>query len=586
MAFQTPKTVEQVLKEIHARKYLMPAIQREFVWGPDQIIRLFDSLLRGYPLGSFLFWEVEPATAQEYVFYDFLNDYHEHASPYAEKTRVPTGDGTTAVLDGQQRLTSLNIGLYGSHARRKRYGRQGGANSYPVKKLYLNLVDDPTDEELGLKYDLRFLTTDEAKSEAGGPNKWFRVGQVLELGDSGPSIMNELVKRSIPDQSAGFQRLYDLYRAIREDRPLNYYLVEDQDPNKVLEIFVRVNSGGEPLSYSDLLLSMATNQWSSDPGAREEVRSLVTELNSRQFNFSKDVVLKTALMIADVDLQFRVSNFTRANMMKVESKWTDIRKALLVAADFLKQAGFSERTLTAASVLIPVAYYLHKRSASDSYLDSTTDAHDRQVLQRWVTRSLVKRGIWGSGLDTLLGRIRDVIRENEAKEFPASSVETEMALLGKPLSFDETEIDDLLQLKYNGYRTFPVLAILYPGLDLSRTFHEDHIFPKSRFTKKKLAAAGISAVEVDEYLDAYDRLPNLQLLTGTANIQKQDSLPAEWIETAFTSEEKRLTYLDENDLDELPLDLKDFLKFYDGRKTRVRDRLIRALGATSTADGE
>ena len=107
----------------------------------------------------------------------------------------------------------------------------------------------------------------------------------------------------------------------------------------MLEIFVRVNSGGQPLSYSDLLLSMATNQWSSEPGAREEVRSLVTELNSRQFDFSKDIVLKTALMIAEVDLQFRVSNFTKTNMAAVEYRWEDIRTALILATELLKQAG-------------------------------------------------------------------------------------------------------------------------------------------------------------------------------------------------------------------------------------------------------
>lgn len=583
MAFQTPKTVEQVLKDIHARKYLMPAIQREFVWGTDQIVRLFDSLLRGYPLGSFLFWDVEPATAQDYVFYDFLTDYHELSSPYAEKKRVPTGEGTTAVLDGQQRLTSLNIGLYGSHAERKRYARQGRSSSYPVRKLYLNLVDDAPDEELGLKYDLKFLTVEEARRANGQPDKWFRVGQVLELDNSGPSIMAELEKREIPNQTGAFQRLYDLYEAIRVIKPLNYYIVEDQDANKVLEIFVRVNSGGEPLSYSDLLLSMATNQWSSEPGAREEVRSLVTELNSRQFNFSKDFVLKTALMIAGVDLRFRVSNFTQKNMSEVEGKWDEIRKALMLSADLLKQAGFSERTLTAANVAIPVAYYLHQRGASDSYLDSTSDARDREALRGWVTRSLVKRGVWGSAVDTLLARIRDVIDSKGGNGFPVDALEAEMAAMGKGLTFDEAEVDELLRLKYNGQRTFAALALLYPGLDLSKTFHEDHIFPKSRFTRKKLAAAGVPVDKIDDCLDAYDLLPNLQLLAGTANIEKQATSPREWISTAFPTDERRRTYLDENDLSGLPLDIDDFLEFHAGRKARMRQRLVKALGGITIA---
>lgn len=577
MAFQTPKTVEQVLKEIHARKYLMPAIQREFVWDTDQIVLLFDSLLRGYPLGSFLFWDVQPSTAQDYVFYDFLTDYHERTSPYAEKKKVPAGEGITAVLDGQQRLTSLNIGLYGSHAERKRYARQGATNSYPAKRLHLNLVDDPPDEELGLKYFLKFLTTEEAKAAPGEPDKWLRVGSVLDLDDAGPSIMEELDRRNVPNQTDGFKRLYALYNAIRVMQPLNYYLVEDQDPNKVLEIFVRVNSGGQPLSYSDLLLSMATNQWSSEPGAREEVRSLVTELNSRQFDFSKDVVLKTALMIADVDLQFRVSNFTKVNMATVENKWPAIRNALILGAELLKQAGFSGRTLSASSVLVPIAYYLHKRGASDSYLDSTSDAPDRETLIRWVTRSLVKRGIWGSGLDTLLARIRDAIKSNDTSEFPVAAIEAEMTLLGKPLAFDDAEIDDLLRLKYSGQRTFTVLTILYPGLDLSKSFHEDHIFPKSRFTKKKLAAAGVPTEQIDDFLSSYDLLPNLQLLAGTANVEKQAAVPEEWVKSAFTTAEKRSTYLSENDLDDLPLQLIDFLTFYRGRKERVRQRLVKAM---------
>jgi uncharacterized protein with ParB-like and HNH nuclease domain len=111
MAFQTPRSIEEMLTAIHKREYLMPAIQREFVWSTDQIVRLFDSLMRGYPVGSLLLWQVEPTTSQSYTFYEFLTNFHERDNPYADKATVPSGYGTTAVLDGQQRLTSLNIAL-------------------------------------------------------------------------------------------------------------------------------------------------------------------------------------------------------------------------------------------------------------------------------------------------------------------------------------------------------------------------------------------------------------------------------------------------------------------------------------------
>lgn len=581
MSFQTPRSVEEMLTAIHRRDYLMPAIQREFVWGTDQIVRLFDSLMRGYPVGSFLLWDVQPETAQSYTFYEFLTHFHERDNPYAGKATVTSGSGTIAVLDGQQRLTSLNIALYGSFAEKRKYAWWNSPDAFPVKRLYLNLTEDPADEELGLRYDLRFLTEKEAAPHEEEEHKWFRVGTVLDLANSGPAIMKELAERRIVNSADAFQRLYDLYEAVRVLKPMNYFLVTDQDPDKVLEIFVRINSGGTTLSYSDLLLSMATNQW-KELDAREEVRSLVSELNSnagRQFSFSKDLVLKTALTVAGIDVRFKVANFTQPNMARVEEQWPRIEGALLRAASLLQQFGYNERNLTANSVIIPIAYYLYLRDAGDSYLDSSADASDRLALQRWVTRSLIKRGIWGSGLDTTLTRLRETLAANGGSGFPVVEVEATMARVGKSLTFDAAEIDELLNLKYAGQRTFAVLSVLYPGLDLGKKFHEDHIFPKSLFTRKKLVAAGVPADKVDDFLGAFNLLPNLQLLAGTANIEKQDALPAVWAAKAFPNEEKRATYFDENDLDGLPLDLVDFLSFYEQRKARVRSRLLAALGA-------
>lgn len=585
MAFQTPVTVQDILTGIHEKKYLLPAIQREFVWDQNQIRRLVDSLLRGYPIGSFLLWTVEPSTANQYTFYDFLTEYHERDHPYATKAVVPSGQPTTAILDGQQRLTSLNIAIYGSHAEKKKYAWWNSPDAFPKKRLYLNLLDEPDHEELGLSYDLRFLTEDEAKPEAEQPAKWFRVGDVLGL-DAGPKMLQHLKDRRIDLNDVGaHQRLYDLYEAIRVNKPINYYLEASQDADKVLDIFVRVNSGGTTLSYSDLLLSMATNQW-QQRDAREEVRALVQELNSggsREFDFSKDVVLKTALMIAGVDLRFRVSNFTQANMDKVEATWDLTRASLLRAATLLNRFGLSTRSLTAHSVVIPLAYFLASKGHDDGYLDSSSTGPDRAALQVWVNRSLMKRGIWGSGLDTTLTRIRQAIDSQGGKGFPVEAVQKEMASIGKSLEFAATEVDELLEVKYGGQRTFPVLAMLYPGLDLSKTFHEDHVFPRSRFTPKRIRDAGVPAEQVDMFRDAVDRLPNLQLLGGTANIEKQAALPATWLLTAYPGAEQRQTYIAENDLGVMPEEIADFMTFYEARKGLLRARLLKALGVTETA---
>lgn len=107
MSFQTPLTINEVISKIHSKKYLLPSIQREFVWDTNQIMMLFDSLMRDYPINAFLFWEVEKENLNEFMFYEFLRDYHQVKNFHNEKADLKGNESIIAVLDGQQRLTSL-----------------------------------------------------------------------------------------------------------------------------------------------------------------------------------------------------------------------------------------------------------------------------------------------------------------------------------------------------------------------------------------------------------------------------------------------------------------------------------------------
>jgi hypothetical protein len=583
MSFQTPVSVATVLDRIHNRSYVLPAIQREFVWSVDQIRRLFDSLMRGYPIGSFLFWQVSDTVATRFRFYDFLADYHERNHPYAAPLTVPAGQGVTAILDGQQRLTSLNVGLYGSHAERQPRKWASNPDAYPKKRLYLDLTAlEPSDDELGITYGLRFLTETEARPGEGRPDKWYRVADIMALPDSGPAMHAEIQRRGLATDPDAFAILYSLYKAVRETPTINFYLEEDQDPDKVLDIFVRVNSAGTPLSYSDLLLSMATNQW-SELDAREEVRSLVAELNGERFEFTKDLVLKAGLVLLDIsDVAFKVSNFTQQNMALMEKRWVELRSSMLAARNLLANFGFAAQTLAANSVLTPLAYYFHHRGLDDTYVKASAHAKDREAVRSWVTRSLMKRGIWGSGLDTLLSRLREVLRQSDGS-FPTLQLEAAMTTLGKSLRFDDAEIDELLDSRYGRPRTFATLAMLYPGLDLTQAFHIDHVFPRSRFTKTRLIRAGVSPERVDEFIAAVDTLPNLQLLPGIPNVEKQATLPHDWLfGPHFVSPEARDAYTERNDLAELPTDIADFLDFHSARRHRMAERLRGILGVATS----
>jgi len=232
-----------------------------------------------------------------------------------------------------------------------------------------------------MDYGFRFLTDAEVQPSPGELDRWFKVADILHLADSGPSMNREVQRRDLADHPDAFQTLYELFKSVRETPSINFYLEKNEDPDKVLDIFVRVNSAGTPLSYSDLLMSMATNQWTG-LDARQEVRSLVSDLNGEQFNFTKDLVLKAGLVLIDVsDVGFKVSNFTQQNTALMEKRWPELRSALLSAGSLLRSFGFTAQTLAANSVLIPIAYYVHSRGAGDSYLTGQLPHRFRPCLR-------------------------------------------------------------------------------------------------------------------------------------------------------------------------------------------------------------
>ena len=112
--YQQGGTIKKVLDNIASNKYVLPAIQREFVWSPEQICKLFDSVMQGYPFGEFLFWRIQPERSADYRYYGFVREYHQRDNPHCPDLGPLPNQEIIVVLDGQQRMTAFNIGLRGS----------------------------------------------------------------------------------------------------------------------------------------------------------------------------------------------------------------------------------------------------------------------------------------------------------------------------------------------------------------------------------------------------------------------------------------------------------------------------------------
>lgn len=139
--FQNPITIKEAVDKIHSRQYLLPAIQRKFTWTSNQIEMLFDSILRGYPINSFMFWKISASEIKSgYKFYEFITEYREFFAENNKDIDTKAVPDFEAVIDGQQRLTSLYIGLRGSYAyKMPRKWWKNTEECLPTRKLYLNL---------------------------------------------------------------------------------------------------------------------------------------------------------------------------------------------------------------------------------------------------------------------------------------------------------------------------------------------------------------------------------------------------------------------------------------------------------------
>ena len=581
MAFQTPITIREALDHIHNNRYMLPAIQREFVWWPHQIEKLFDSLMRGYPIGSFLFWRVDPDTAKNYSFYQFITDYDER-KPHNLSYRAPaTVHGMKAVLDGQQRLTALNVGLHGSGRWKLPRLWWNNPHAFPERRLYLNLLAPQVEDEEELSYKFSLLPENEANNAnlLNDHEHWYRVGDILDVKEA-EDLIDVVHDLCLAGTKEPHKMLNRLHQVVHRNGIVSAYEETDQNPERVLNIFVRTNSGGTPLSYSDMLLSMVVAQW-DEVDARKEIHALVDEIQNigMGFSFNHDFVLKACLMLGDSNsVRFNVENFNKSKIGTLQGQWDRIRSTIRGTVELASSLGYSGQSLTSANALLPIAYFLHHRQ-------TPLGTRDREAIRNWLIRSLLKRGIWSSGVDSLLVAIRRAIRESSCHDgFPTRMIEKAMPS-GRRLTFDKEEIQDLADATYDG-RAYSILFLLYNFVDVAMNrFHIDHVFPRALMTPAYLKKAGVNGEKLPKYGERVNRLANLQLLEGSTNTSKGAKPPADWLREHY-SEDKRLHHCDMHDLGEVPSDIVGFLDFYDARRNRIVDRLRHLLASDATENGD
>ncbi|MCQ2882932.1 DUF262 domain-containing HNH endonuclease family protein [Helicobacter pylori] len=551
------KSIKEVVDELNVR-YFLPDIQREYVWlqkaDEKKIEQLFDSILRGYPISSFLFWKLpkediaksneQDSDKLNFQLYQFITNYDER-KPHNEKIRIEQirRDDLYIVLDGQQRLTSLYIGLKGTRTLKKKRTK-----NYEEKRLYLNLKHQPNMDNPEDNYQFEFHAK---KPENDKKHWWFKVGDILEL----KSVINYAREHELGGEESAL--LENLKNAFCTEKLISFFEETEKNLNKVLNIFIRVNSGGVKLSYSDLLMSILTASFSSD--IREKMNKLVDALKDKGFsNMGKDQVLKTCLLLIGKDTTFELKNFNKKNIKEIEENWEKITNSIYDATKLLENFGYAGY-LGSAYILSSLAYFY--------FLNSKMNEKDKEQALIFVRNAQIT-SYFTPSTDTKSNNIANSMKDTQTFERFNHNLAKHQTC---PLKITNDAIEEMMCSSSHA-QVFPILQILYPHLKYkTTTFHIDHIYPKSKFKKEN------KKLDKDFY-DCGNHLYNLQLLEGQENSAKKDKDPEVWLKEEYKDERaieeyKRKNYIDPT----LKLEWENIKEFREKREEAIIKTLKEVL---------
>jgi len=472
--------------------FWLPNIQRPFVWTEEQICRLFDSILREYPISTLLVWKTRNAVRCR----KFIDNYHQDIK--LSKFEVPTNEKRKClVLDGQQRLQSLFIALKGSFEKRELYfdvfsGEIAAPDDVKFKFAFL---DGPIEFPWIRFKDLVFGTAD------------VYVATEALLAKAAQTVTAE--ERSKISRHVGL-----VFKTFHSDDGISYQELDSiENPelyreDDVVEVFIRANSGGTKLGKSDLLFSLLTASWDE---AGSQMEDLLEDLNHHGFAFTRDFVLKTCLTLLDQGARYEVPKFRKPEVRaEIEKKWDDIAGAIRDVFDFVRGKTFirCDKAIPSYLVLIPLVYTRYH------FPEAWKHAHN---VDEFLLRSLLT-GAFSGTPDQIIDDCVEKLRQ--LKSFDANELFGVIRSKGRSLELTE---DKFWHMGYDSDNVHLLFNLWYREFNYTPSFEDnfpqvDHVFPQSLLKAVKTKNPNTGRNDVQLYpLATRNQLGNCMLLTQQEN---------------------------------------------------------------------
>ncbi len=555
-------TIYEALENIKNGKYVMPAFQRQYVWSMEQIEKLWDSILLGYPIATFLFWHVDDDNVSwDTYFCNFLSEVTFDSRKQAdsvnyELSSINVNLTDTAVLDGQQRLTSLFLSLYGQAYIRQKHARKKIAGGTVVKLLIeLNKNRLAVDEEEynSKKFDIRFAERIGKLS----PTQ-FEVKNILDPQFREDSTREQAIEKAIvnvPPESKEYARgiLNQLYRKIFVEKLIRYTKIKDMKQDDALEMFVRFNSGGKALKKHEITMSILEAYW---PSAKTEFGKV---LEGPYAGFGTDFIVRAALMLYGDVVK---SNINKQIAEDLKNHWQEFKKALRNLETVLKSMKIEvSRFANSWNVLLPIIYFIYYNPEYEKNLEGIRAYLVRAVLFTYFQ----------SGTTSKLQQMKSSINSYNY-EITVDMMENQIS----DLRVTDGKIDDILNAEKGSRVAGEVLYFL--GLDWinkNYKYEQDHLHPDERFNRTN--PVSVPMEEWNKWRSNRNRLPNLHLLEGRQNASKNDMRLVDYYND-MNDEQKAVFRKEALIPDGVSLELEHFGEFYEKRKALLMDKIRQLLG--------
>ncbi len=540
----------------------LPNIQRPFVWGEDQIARLFDSIMREYPISTLLVWKTKEAVKHR----RFIDNYHRDIK--LTDFYVPENNRSKMmVLDGQQRLQSLFIGLKGSYS---------GVD----RELYFDVLSG----EKVAPEDIRYRFAFHEKAKVVWP--WVRFKDIVVVHNKLDMQIAQDIERlaTQPLTNDDKEKVHtNIARARQEfvhDDNITYQELDGIDNpdtyhvDDIVEIFIRANSGGTKLGKSDLLFSLLIASWEDADG---ELEGLLETLNQGGFEYDRDFVLKCCLTVLGKGARYEVGKFRDGTTKEeIVNNWDSIATAIKAVRDFVVTKTYirSDKALPSYLALIPLIYFRYH------YPQKFASA---EGLQEYLLRVLVT-GVFGGSPDNLIDKLVRNIQENHgfilSEIFGVIRADNRSLEISSEVIFNQFYLSRTIHLFFNlWYQDFNYT----PALDANGP-QVDHIFPQSMLKTVKVMNPDSGRLNILRYrAEQRDQIANCMLLTAEENgfQGKRDTPPAQWFALSHFDDDpkKQADYLRLHLIPSDPAlwELDNFEQFIEARKALITEKFSRML---------